>query len=315
MKYAVGVDLGGTKISAGLVDSTGRLLNKTKIGTEADKGPKHVIGNIIRSITAVSKDMGVKPKDIAGAGIGSPGPLDAAKGIIHFAPNLPGWKEIKLKDIVQKEFPFPVHVDNDANVAAYGENWTGAGKKVNYFLFVTLGTGVGGGLIVNNEIFHGTADSAMEIGHVTVFPDGRKCNCGNYGCLERYASATGIVITAKEFIAAGKKTLLTKTVLSSKAVHDAALKKDKVAIDILTDAGRCLGIVIANTASLLNLDMVALGGNVAEAGEFIFKPVREEIKKRVLFPANRIKVVKAKLGVDAGLIGAARLVFSNAGVA
>ena len=314
-KYAIGVDLGGTKISAGLIDVNGIIVNKVKLPTEAYKGANHVINTIIKSIELVCDGTKVHLNDVCGAAIGSPGPMDSKKGIVFFAPNLPGWKNIRLRDAVQKEFKFPVYIDNDANLAAYGEHWIGTGKGTGYFMFITLGTGVGGGLIFGNEIYHGAADSAAEIGHVSVFPDGRKCNCGNYGCIERYSSATGIIISAKEEIKNKKsKTVLSKiNNFSSEDVYKSALKKDKVSIKILNEAGKYLGIVLSNTVNLLNLDMIAIGGNVAEAGHFIMDTIRDEIKKRSLYPSKKVKVVKAKIGVDAGIVGAARLVFVRQG--
>jgi len=314
MKYAIGIDLGGTKILTGLINQKGEIVNKIKVLTEVEKGKKNVITKIINSIKDVYKKskVKIKEKDIVGIAIGSPGPLNTKSGIIYFAPNLPGWKNVHLKDIIQQQIKFPVYIDNDANLAAYGENWIGCAKGVKYFLFITLGTGVGGGLVFNDEIYHGTDDAAAEIGHITIFPDGRKCNCGNYGCLETYSSAGGIVRNAEELIKKGEKTKLDLTQeLTSEKIYKTALKSDRVSIKSLEFAGKCLGIGISVVCALLNLDVVAIGGNVAEAGDFIFKPAIDETKKRTFFPSNKVKIVKATLGTDAGMIGAAHLVFTN----
>ena len=305
--FFIGIDLGGTKISTGIVDTSGKILAKTKLPTQAQKGPEFVIDQIVKSINLVIKKSRLNRHQISGIGIGSPGPLDTEKGIVHFAPNLPGWKEIPLKNKLESKTGFSVFVDNDANLAALGESWIGAGKGSKNLICITLGTGVGGGLILNGEIYHGSEDSAGEIGHITVEPSGPKCNCGNNGCLEAYSSATGIVNRTKEAIKSGEKTSL-KEPITSKKVYLEALKGDKLSKRIMKQAGVYLGIALSNVANLLNLDMAIIAGNVAEAGEIIFEPARKEIKKRAIYPANKIKVVPAKLGTDAGVIGSARLV-------
>ncbi|MFN3966882.1 MAG: ROK family protein [Endomicrobiia bacterium] len=307
-QFSIGVDLGGTKISAGIVDQSGKIISKTKLPTFAQKGPEFVINQIIKSIQQVIKKSKIKHSQILGIGIGAPGPLDTEKGIIHHAPNLPGWNEIPLRNKIQSKIGMDVFIDNDANLAALGESWIGAGKNVKNLICITLGTGVGGGLILDGKIFHGFQDAAGEIGHITVNPSGPKCNCGNYGCLEAYSSATGIVNRIREAIKNGEKSSL-KEPITSKKVYEFALKGDKLSKRIMKEAGIYLGIALSTVANLLNLEMAIITGNVANAGDMIFEPARHEIKKRTIYPANKMKIVPAKLKTDAGIIGSARVVF------
>ncbi|OGW74562.1 MAG: hypothetical protein A3J81_04480, partial [Nitrospirae bacterium RIFOXYB2_FULL_43_5] len=250
------------------------------------------------------KSRKISKKDVLGIGFGSPGPLDTKKGIIHFCPNLKGWKNVPLVKIVSSKTGISTYLENDANAAAYGEWRMGSGKGVCNMLFATLGTGIGGGLILNGELYHGKDDAAGELGHVILFPDGIKCGCGSKGCIEMYASATGIVRRAKE-------ALNTSTILTSKDVYLAALKKNKIALNIMEETGRFLGIVFSSIINLLNLDMIVIGGNVSNAGEMLLKPIRKEIIRTAMYPAKNIKVIKAKLGPNAGMIGAACLVLDR----
>ncbi len=306
--YSIGVDLGGTKIYTGIVDKLGKIISKVKISTQAEKGPSFIIEQIIKSIKQVIKKSKINRLQILGIGIGAPGPLNTEKGIVHHAPNLSGWKEVPLKERVHSKIGLPVYIDNDANLAALGESWIGAGKGVKNLICITLGTGVGGGLILDGKIFHGWQDVAGEIGHITVEPSGAKCNCGNYGCLEAYSSSTGIVNRIREAIKRKEKTLL-KEPITSKKVYEFSLKGDKLSQRIMKEAGIYLGIALSIVANLLNLEMAIIGGNVAFAGDMIFEPARQEIKKRTIYPANKIKVVPVKLGTEAGIIGSAYLVF------
>ncbi|OGS22686.1 MAG: hypothetical protein A2252_03670 [Elusimicrobia bacterium RIFOXYA2_FULL_39_19] len=304
MKYIIGVDLGGTTVSIGLFNSDLKLINSIVLSTEAHKGVDYILSKISSSVLNLIKSRKISKKDVLGIGFGSPGPLDTKKGIIHFCPNLKGWKNVPLVKIVSSKTGISTYLENDANAAAYGEWRMGSGKGVCNMLFATLGTGIGGGLILNGELYHGKDDAAGELGHVILFPDGIKCGCGSKGCIEMYASATGIVRRAKE-------ALNTSTILTSKDVYLAALKKNKIALNIMEETGRFLGIVFSSIINLLNLDMIVIGGNVSNAGEMLLKPIRKEIIRTAMYPAKNIKVIKAKLGPNAGMIGAACLVLDR----
>ncbi|OGS18887.1 MAG: hypothetical protein A3J83_03965 [Elusimicrobia bacterium RIFOXYA2_FULL_40_6] len=307
MKHIIGIDLGGTTISVALFNKNISMLEQRILTTESQRGVDYILTKISSNIAELISRHKVQKSDVLGIGFGSPGPLSTKKGIVFNCPNLKGWKNVPLKQLMEHKTGFPVFIENDANSAALGEWCKGSGRGVENMLFVTLGTGVGGGLVINNQLHHGKDDAAGEIGHVILFPDGIKCNCGNYGCIEMYASATGIVRRTKEAINYGRNSVLSKLKenITSKNVYLAALKKDKLACEIMNETGRYLGIIFSSMANLLDLDMIVIGGNVANAGEMLLRPIRKEIQSRVMYPANKVKIIKAKLGANAGVIGAA----------
>lgn len=306
----LGIDLGGSNISAALMSSEGKLLCLEKIETQARQGPAAVIRRLIelaRSLQSGEKTSGFK---IRAMGIGVPGILCLENGLVRFSPNLPGWKNIQLLKPLQDELKIPVIMDNDANVAAFGEKWQGAGRKYQHMVMFTLGTGVGGGIIFKGHILHGHCDAAGELGHITVLPDGPRCACGNRGCLEAMSSGTAIAREGQALLKNGHRGVLERLSrqnggVTAKLVFQAARQGDAKAHRIVEKAGQYLGIGIANVINLLNPEAVVLGGGVASAGEILLSPVRREVRKRALKELSACtKIHAAKLGERAGVFGA-----------
>ncbi|MEW6097525.1 MAG: ROK family glucokinase [bacterium] len=314
MNYVIAVDLGGTNIRVALVDQNGKIIEKKDTRTKVSEGHKVVIQQMKELIWEVIRKTKLDIQQICGIGIGSPGPLNTKTGVIIDTPNL-GWKNVGLKDAIQQEFHLPTYVDNDANLAALGEYWLGAGKEVENLICLTLGTGIGGGIILNGEVFHGAGDVAGELGHVIVDPNGLKCGCGNHGCMEAYASGPGIVKRTIFAIKEGRKTLINELTsgdlekITPLVVYQAALKQDELANYIIKETGRYLGIGIISIVNVLNPQLVIIGGRVAQMGNLLLKYIKEEVIKRAyLEPCKQISIVLAQLGDDAGIIGAAKMI-------
>lgn len=314
-KYAVGVDLGGTNIKIGIVSDKGKLVKSISIKTEADCGPKNVIANIIKGVELTLAKNKLK---IQGIGIGCPGVVSIKKGIVENAPNLPGWKNVKLGPIIKEKFGYKVHLENDANAAAIGELIFGSGKKLDSFVMVTLGTGVGGGIVFNKKIFRGEFGAAGEIGHISIDINGPKCNCGSTGCIEAYAGNSYL----KEQIRSELKDYpdskvwqliendLTK--VSPRIIQAALEKKDAYAKFVVERMGKQLGAALASLSNLLDISTFIIGGGVAGFGKPLFDSTRKTISERVLLPLRqRVLVIPAKLQNEAGIKGASSLVFYN----
>jgi len=300
------------------VNYQGKIVSSLKIPTLAEKGRKPTIKRIIETIHENIVQSSVAPEDIIGIGIGAPGPLDVEKGIINFAPNLPGWRDVPLRKILEDEFNMKVVLENDANAAAWGERCFGVGQGVNNLVCFTLGTGIGGGIIINGKIYHGNNYGAAELGHMTVNKDGPRCNCGNYGCLEAYSSATGIKNRIKNRIKEGIKSKFLNLdsddelleSLRLKLIFETARKGDRLTKDIVEEAISYLGIAIANIANILNPEMVVLVGGITNEGDKLLIPLREEVKKRAFYSNYKsLKIVIGKLGGNAGVLGAAALLW------
>ena len=320
-KYSIGVDLGGTNISSAIINRQGEIASSLKIRTLAEKGKEATIKRIIKAIYNNIAQSTIAADDIIGIGIGAPGPLDIKRGIINFAPNLPGWRDVPLQKILEDEFNMKIVLENDANAAAWGERCFGAGQGVNNLVCFTLGTGIGGGIIIDGKIYHGNNYGAGELGHMTVNKDGPRCNCGNYGCLEAYSSAIGIKNRIKNRIQEGIKSeflnfdgddQLFKS-LRLKSIFEAARKGDSLTSDIIEEAISYLGIAIANMANILNPEMVILVGGITNEGDKLLIPLRKEVKKRAFYSNSKsLKIVIGKLAGNAGVLGAAALLwFSN----
>jgi glucokinase len=316
-KWIVGVDLGGTNIVVGVLPLDGggaRVLGPRDVPTEAHRGAKFVVDRIIamieESMAEVIATHGGTRDDFAGVGIGSPGPLNRETGTVINTPNL-GWRNFPLRDLVANAVGLPAVLDNDANCATYGEWWLGAGRAVNSLVGLTLGTGIGGGIVLNGEIFHGASDAAGEIGHMTIEANGRKCKCGNYGCLEAYASGPAIALRAIEGIEAGAESLLPALVngrleeVTAATVYEAVVLGDPYANEVMRETAKILGAGIANLINVLNPDMVVIAGGVTRAGDHLFSPLRAEVRKRAFKSAQEAcQIVSAQLPGTAGVIGA-----------
>jgi len=316
---AIGVDLGGTNIVSAIVNYQGKIVNRLKVPTLAERGKEATIERIIETIHENIIQSTIALDNIIGIGIGAPGPLNVKKGIINFAPNLPGWEGVPLKKILEDEFNMKVVLENDANAATWGERCFGAGQGVNNLVCFTLGTGIGGGIIIDGNIYHGSNYGAAELGHMTVNKDGPRCNCGNYGCLEAYSSATGIKNRIKSRIQKGVKShFLTFDndhlieSMSLKSIFETARMGDDLTQSVVEEAIAYLGIAIANIANMLNPEMIILLGGITNEGDNLLNPLKKEVAGRTLNSNYKfLKIVIGKLGDLAGALGAAALLFAN----
>lgn len=315
-RWIVGVDLGGTNIVVGLVPiEGGEVLGLRVLPTDSHRGAKYVVDRIIEmvetSIAEVLQEQRSDRSEIAGVGIGSPGPLDRKAGMVINTPNL-GWRNFPLRDLIANAVNLPATLDNDANCATYGEWWLGAGRDVDTLVGLTIGTGIGGGIVLDGEIYHGVSDVAGEIGHMTIDSMGRRCNCGNYGCLEAYASGPAIALRAVEGIQAGVDTILTTMVagqldaITAATVYEGVVAGDEYATEIMRETARFLGAGIGTVINVLNPEMVVIAGGVTRAGEHLFGPLRSEVRRRAFRSAEeRCSIVSGALPGTAGVIGAA----------
>ena len=314
--YIIGVDLGGTKISAGAVSVDGvRTVGVRSIPTQSELGEEGVVDRIHGVIEGVILDAmqetGAKRKDFVGIGVGAPGPLDRANGIVVVAPNL-GWKDFPLRERITSRFGLPATLDNDANCATVGEFWCGAARGARNVVGITIGTGIGGGLIFDGRLYHGSSDVAGEIGHTTIDVNGRHCNCGNYGCLEAYASGPAIATRAREALQREDTASLLPGLASgqleritAELVYDAAKRGDGLANEIVRETARYLGAGIANLLNVVNPDVVVIAGGVTRAGEALFTPLYTEVRRRAFTPAVKVvRIVPGELPGTAGVVGA-----------
>ena len=314
-RYIIGVDLGGTNIVAGAMPEDGsREIAMRSEPTRAQQGAEAVVDRIARMIDTVIAETiaetNAKREDFAGVGIGSPGPLDRERGIVIVTPNL-GWRNFPLRDEVSKRVGLPASLDNDANCATLGEWWCGAAKGGRHVIGITIGTGIGGGLILDGRRFHGASDVAGEIGHTAIDSTGRRCNCGNYGCLEAYASGPAIAERAREALAGGEPSILLKMVdddlgqITAQLVYDAAKKDDDVARQVVRETANFLGAGVANLLNIFNPDVVVIAGGVTQAGAPLFEPLRAEVRRRAFRPAvEACKILPGTLRGSAGVVGA-----------
>lgn len=306
--YVIGIDLGGTKISAAIADLNGMVIFQTTLPTNAQEGEEAVLGRMISVIETLLDKSNKTIEEVVSIGIGSPGPLDARKGIIITTPNLP-FRNCDIVSPIKNKFNVPVYLDNDANVAAIGEFMLGAAKGTENMVYITVSTGVGGGAVINGKIYRGNTSNALEIGHTTILPDGPRCNCGNNGCVEALASGTAIAKRAKEAIERGLDTTLANYEnVTSYEVFREAEKGDTVAKDILDRSLNYLGICVANIITSFDPEMVVIGGGVSKGGDIVFERVQKVVDERCFKAmAEACKILPAGLGTDAGVIGAVAL--------
>ncbi len=313
-KYAFGVDVGGTTVKLGLFSAEGALLDKWEIPSVTENDGAAILPDVAKSITEKMEEKGLKEEEVAGIGIGVPGSVDQDSRLIGRAVNL-GWDSIDIPKTLNAYIKVPVKAANDANVAAFGEQWQGGGKKYKNMVAVTLGTGVGGGIIVDGRILTGATGAGGEIGHLHL-QDGESefCNCGNRGCLEQYTSATGIVRLARRRLAEdGKPSVLREGEVTAKAVFDAVKAGDDVAIEVAERFGDHLGKGLAIVAAVVNPEAFVIGGGVSKAGEILLNFVEPNFQKYAFPQCRGAKFVLARLGNDAGIYGAAALVLSENG--
>lgn len=309
----IAVDLGGTRFRVAVVDAQGVIHERAAAPTQAEEGVEAVLERLKAAIRRVAAPSGWGR--IAGLGLAAPGPIDPWTGVLYNPPNLPGWWEVPLKGIAEREFALPTFVGNDANLAALGEHRFGAGRGVGHLVYITVSTGIGGGIIAEGKLLLGAQGLAGEVGHMTILPAGPRCNCGNMGCLEALASGTAIARRAGERLREGAESSVVAWVggdltrVTAEMITRAAQEGDAFARQVVAEAASYLGIGVANLVHLFNPQMVILGGGVTNLGPLLFEPVRETVAQRTMAPfRGRLEIVPAALGDDVGLLGAAALV-------
>ncbi|MDB5085868.1 MAG: hypothetical protein JWN30_2754 [Bacilli bacterium] len=308
----IGVDLGGTSIKVAAVSLTGSIAAKDELATEADQGAAHVLGRIAGAARAAAAAAGWGWEEIAGVGVGMPAFLDFSTGVVEEAVNL-GWKDVAAGEELAKLLAKPIEFNNDANVAALGEAWVGGGAGKRHVLAVTLGTGVGGGIIIDGKLYSGVNGMAGEIGHLVLDPDGELCGCGHHGCVETECSATAILREAKRAVEAGEQTALSKLPrITAKAVFDLAKDGDETCKRIVGRMVDRLGYSLALVANLLNPEVIVIGGGLSLAGDILYVPLRAVFERYALTRVSRaVSLRPATLGNDAGVLGAAKLVLQS----
>jgi glucokinase len=333
-EFSIGVDLGGTNLRIAAVSSQGQLLEKVTLGTKDMRSPDHVIDEMcdaIRRLTGEHRNGG----SLVGAGIGIPGVIDLEEGVVRKSANLPGWENYPVRREIENRLGARICLENDAKLAALGEQWLGAARGFDDMAMITLGTGIGGAIVLDGKIFHGMNGMAGEFGHVTIEPDGVPCGCGNHGCAERYASATAVVRMAREAVEFGHASSLVALAASepgfgAQTIYALAMQGDEVAQGIFQRFGRALGMLLADLVNILNLNMFVVGGGVSSAWDAFASTMFAELRERSITYAATVPpdiagpsdgaqdaaqarsrrhtiVTRALLGGDAGLYGGARL--------
>jgi glucokinase len=312
----VAIDLGGTNLKAAVVDREGRLLVRRSSPTDVGNRAEDLTGEIRQLAHGMLGELGLPMRCLAAVGVGSPGPLSPTRGVVHKAANLPGLIDAPIAALVTRALDVPAGLDNDANLAAWGESWIGAGRGVKDMVFLTLGTGIGGGVILNGRVLHGSLENAGEIGHLIAVPDGLQCNCGQRGCLEAYASASAIARIVTREIEKGESSILAERVqagepIDGRDVCEAAEADDPLCLSVWDDACRYLALACINLQHSFSPQRIILGGGMGGAGAALLDRVRGHFDRQKWHLHNDFpQIVLAELGNDAGVIGAARLAWS-----
>ena len=315
MGNRIGIDVGGTNVKIALVNEKGGIVYSNSIPTRAEMGYEYTVNSMKEAIKELLKETNTSAKVVEGMGFGFPGQIDCKKGIVRLAPNIPGWVDVPIAEIMEKEFGIPTRVDNDVRCAALGELNFGAGKGCENLVCITVGTGIGSGLIINGKLVRGASNAAGEIGHIKLdMTGGPLCGCGDRGCLEAFASGPSIVAMAEEYIKGGKSTKyreLANPDITPYVVSVAAQQGDPVAKRIFTIIGEYIGVGLASVVNLLNPEKIIIGGGVAAAGDILMTPIKETLVKRAMpISGGAVEVVPAQLGNTAGVIGASLLINS-----
>ena len=322
-KYVVGIDIGGTKIACGIVDSKGKLVCKKVLPTLSDKGREVSLLQVYRSVEEVLEESGIERSELAGIGVCAPGPLDPLKGMVHNPPNLKGWKELPLAELLRKKFRVPVKLENDANAAGIAELKWGAARGYKHVLYVTVSTGIGTAVIIDGKIYHGKNGMAGEGGHVTIKYDEEKaiCNCGNHGCIEALASGSytskSLVDKIQKGMVSGSEDIVKACGgkienLNMEMIGAAAKKGDRLAIDTIEEEGRLIGIWLGGMISVLDPEIIVIGGGVALLGNIFFKAIRKTAPKYTINVfASKTPIVEAELRKDVGIYGAASVILKD----
>ncbi|HEY8164605.1 MAG TPA: ROK family protein [Gemmatimonadaceae bacterium] len=314
-QFIVGIDLGGTNIAGGAMPTDGtREIAMRMIATRAEEGAEAVVARMAQMVEDVIAqtiaETGAERSDFLGVGIGAPGPLDRERGMVLVTPNL-GWKDFPLRDRISSRVGLPATLDNDANCATLGEFWCGAAKGGRNVVGMTIGTGIGGGLILEGKLYHGSSDIAGEIGHTTIDSTGRRCKCGNYGCLEAYTSGPAIAERAREVLEVDSDSILFDLVegdlsrLTAQTVFEGSKRADPVALEVVRDTANFLGVGVSNLINIFNPDVFVIAGGVTQAGDLLFDPLRVEVRRRAFKAGvDACRIVPGSLPLSAGVVGA-----------
>ena len=309
----VGIDVGGTNVKIGLFDSSLKLISKTSVTTEAEMGPEIVIDKMAKTVENLLAEAGFTLQDIVAVGIGTPGPAKYSEGIIIRSTNMPKFKNVPICRMLNEKLGAPIVFDNDANVACWGEFAVGAGKDVEDMVFFTLGTGIGGGIVTNGELVHGCDENGAELGHMIIHPDGRKCNCGQRGCAEAYASADSTARRATEAVEGGaesslKKVLDEKGKITSKDIYEHLAAGDKLAKEITDGTAKALAITCINMLHTTEPKRIVFAGGMIAAGDVLLNRIKDFFDEHIwTLKKESVEICFATLGEDAGIIGAAAL--------
>ena len=316
VRFVLGIDVGGTNLVVGSVAEDGSaMVASASEPTHSEAGATDVVDRLVglaeRAIANTRREA--PGAEILGVGVGAPGPLDTKRGIVLLTPNL-GWVNMPLRQLIHDRLGLPAALDNDANCAVLGEWWVGAARGARHAIGITIGTGIGGGLIIDGRLYHGASDVAGEIGHTTIDTEGRRCKCGNYGCLEAYASGPNIALRAVEELEAGAESRLRALVggdlqqITAQTVYQAAADGDELALEVVNDTAKFLGVGIGNLLNVFNPEVVVVCGGVTLAGDHLFEPLRREVARRAFKPAvSACRIVPGELAGTAGVYGAAKV--------
>ena len=319
-EYVVGIDIGGTKLATVVADKTGHILGKVRKPTHSEKGPEYAIGLLFDMVREVVNQVGVEQTSISAIGVSCGGPLDTKTGIVYSPPNLPGWDALPLKALLESEFQVPVIIENDANASALAEFRFGGGRGYSAVLYMTMSTGIGGGIVIDGQVYHGANDSAGEVGHQILLPNGPRCGCGKRGCLEALCSGPAIARRAQAAIRKQRKGGKSPTALltlaegqieavKSEHVLAAARTGDALALELVQETAYYMGWGIANLVNILNPDIVLLGTIAVAAGDLLLDPIRETVSKFAMTrPAEAVNIAPAELGDALGDLAAVALV-------
>jgi glucokinase len=316
LRYVLGIDIGGTNLVVGCVAEDGSGLHGLlSAPTQAEAGASDVLDRLVALARQCMEETrrDIPGAEILGLGVGAPGPLDTQRGIVLLTPNL-GWVNYPLRELIHERLGLRAELDNDANCAVLGEWWVGAARGTRHAIGLTIGTGIGGGIILDGKLYHGASDVAGEIGHTTIDTEGRRCKCGNYGCLEAYASGPNIALRAVEMLEAGAESCLPTMVegrfdrITAQTVYEAAHAGDELALEVVNDTARFLGSGVANLLNVFNPEVVVVCGGVTLAGDHLFVPLRRETTRRAFKPAvAACRIVPGELAGTAGVYGAAKV--------
>ncbi|MBN2187766.1 MAG: ROK family glucokinase [Dehalococcoidia bacterium] len=309
---SLGIDLGGTKILTAVANAQGKMLSRDHSITPAKEGQDVVVKSILESVGRALDQAHIAAADLAAIGLGAPGLSNPETGILFTSPNLPGWKNVPLRDIIEKELGRKAFLINDANAAAVGELYFGAGRGARDFIYITVSTGIGGGIIIDRKIYTGSAGMAGELGHMVIDDEGPQCNCGNKGCWETLASGTALAREARHRIKEGAVTSILRYTdgniekINAEAIQEAAQAGDKLANELITRAAYYLGVGLANLVNIFNPEAIVIGGGLSNIGDMLLKPAFEEAKRRAFKQAYQaVRFARAELGRDSGVLGAA----------